>query len=310
MNVLKFTMPPFARLQWVSGNLKDKYEPMFNKAKNLYKETEFLTVLHGLRTTTTASIHPQNMDAFQQNMVQKGLIFLPLRRVGIYNGFSTYHPPVEENKPWNYYGVVSNSIEGAEEFAHAEENTDHRIMGKLLGYPQCCIDSFFENWDKGYTDQVWQQALVGDSSNIRIKENNLIRLKNIDWESNTLLKYFNIGPLFHTKCSITCKHSSIYAKNIIDLAHRLNVDGLQEVEMFSRMPMEWDASKGIAFIRTPLFKAEINSVTCTEPFKVQLEGTYFPDDSGKSIEFPWSERWTTQARNGNKLTFSEGDIIK
>lgn len=305
LEILDFTMPPFARMQWASGKIKDKYEPLFNKARNVYYRTELESVIHGLRNTTTASINPNDLDTVQQNFARNGLIYLPLRRVGQYEGFSSYHPPAEDGKPWHYYGVVSNSIDEANEFANADDTGDHKTIGRLLGYPKCCIDTFFHNWSKGYTDQVWQQAQQEGPENIRSSDDNCIRIKNVHWQSNTILKYFSMGPLFHTKCSINCKSSSEMAERIIDLANKLQLEGLKELEMFLRMPMEWDASKGIAFIRTPLFKAEINSVTCVKPFKVQLEGTYFPDDSPKSNNFPWSEAWTTQARNGNKLTYAE-----
>jgi hypothetical protein len=301
MELLDFMMPPFARIQWASKDIKEKYEPMFNLAKTVYGRLEKETVKHGLRHVTTEHVSPYDFDVRQQEFAKNGMVFLPLQKVGHYTGFSNYHPPVEEGKPWHYYGVLADSIEHAEQFAHATEIGDHTTIGKLLGFPECCIDMFNTKWKEGYVDPVWQQAEKTDQKYVSKKEDKLIRLKDLPWEANTMLRTFNVGPIFHVKDSFDCPHTIQKAKDWVKLAKDLNMEGLKEMEMFLRMPVEWDALKGIAYIRTPLFKASINSVTCTERHRVQLEGTYFPSDSPKGLGFPWSEAFVTVARNGNKL---------
>lgn len=302
MELLNFVMPPFARIQWVSKEVKLKYEPMLEKAKNVYLQLEELSVQHGLRHCTTSHVDPNRMDIRQQEYIKKGMYFLPQEKVGHYTGFSNYHPPVEEGKPWHYYGVVADTVENALKFAEATDRLDHTTLGQLLDFPECCVEFFNENWvKKGIHDPVWQQALNANEKNIRIKEDNLIRLKDIPWQANPLLKYLSVGVIFHVCDSLTCEKTLKRSMDWINLAKELKIDGLKELEMFLRMPMEWDALKGIAYIRTPLFKLAINSVTCTERFKVQLEGTYFPDDVPRGNEYPWSEQFVTVARNGNKL---------
>jgi hypothetical protein len=298
-------MPPFLRIQWRSKSVKEKYEPMFRAAQNIYRTLEFHTVLEGFRSVTTEHVPHHQFDVVQQNHIRNGLVFLPLQKVGSYEGFASSHPPVVPGKPWSYYGVVADSIEHAEEFAHASEVGDHVALGRLLGYPECCLQAFKEKWvDQRITDTTWQQALSSPADNIRTQDNNLIRLKDVPWESNNFLRSYAVGPIFHNKCSIHCEDTLSIAKRWIDLAQTMKLEGLKEMEMFNRMPMEWDAYKGIAYIKTPLFKISTSTVACTERYQVQLEGTYFPEEGGKGLDYPWTEELVTMSRNGNQLIYS------
>jgi len=303
MKLLNFNMPPFARMQWASKSIKDKYEPMFERARKVYAILEKESVKHGLRHVTTDSVNPDEYDFKQREYIKNGLIFLPLRKVGSYSGFSNYHPPAINGKPWHYYGVVADSIERAEEFAHAEYINDHTKMGQLLGYPDCCINMLNTTWKDGYVDPIWQQAENSSDSIKSHVEPNLIVVKGHDWESHSLLRTKNIGTIFHIKDRIDCPHTQELAKSWVELGRKLKIDGLREMEMFQRMPMEWDALKGIAYIKTPLFKMSINSVTCTERHVVRFEGTYYPEDAVKGNHFPWrtQDAFVTVSRNGNKL---------
>lgn len=292
MELLDFQMPPFARIQWVSKTIKEKYEPKFNLAKNVFKRLEIETVAHGIRSCTTGHVFPEKYDEFTQNLAKKGLIFLPIQKVGYYVGSSSYHPKVEPGKPWLYYGVITNNLEDGKVFVEASKNKDHIIIGKLLGYPDCCIKFFNDLFAKGYTDLQWHSSLNTNGhikSNIQKERYNQVRLKNVPWEINTMLRSFNLHLIYHQTCSHDCQHSLKIARKWLKLAEDLKVEGLEELKMFLQMPMEWDSLKGIAYIRTPLFKAMVNSNPSIEQYVVQREGIYYPEDAPKAIKFPWNE---------------------
>lgn len=302
MELYDLRMPPFIRMQWRSKEARDKYQNAFNQARIFFRTLEMESVVHGIRHVTTDHVRSEDLDKKQMAYIRKGLVFLPIQKVGEYSGFSTYHPKVEEGKPWSYYGVVADSIEHAEEFAHASQIGDQKAQGRLLGYPSCCVEAFENIWMKGYTDPIWQQAIALDDSKIRKREGNTIRVKDAPWEINALLKGYSIGPVFHHKCSLDCPHSLENARRWIELGKEIKVPGMKEMEMFLRMPMEWDCYKGIAYTKTPLFKISANSMPTTERFRVQVEGTYFPEEGAGGLDFPWTEQFVTVARNGNQLT--------
>lgn len=286
----KFPMPSFTRIQWASKKIKDVWETRFNNAYGLFHRLEKESVIHGLRNVTTGHIPHHMYNEVVRDLNKKGLIYLPLVKIAPYSGRMNYHPPVREGQPWTYYGVIANNITDAEAFAHATEIDDHKSMGKLLGYPECCSEAFEETFRKGYTDPIWQQAMNTNEKHIVTKEDNLIRLKNTPWEINPMLNIYPIGVQFHLKCSFDCEHSLKMARDWIDLGNKIDVKGLKEVEMFLRMPMEWDCWKGIAYIRSPLFKIAYNSNQSKQKFIVQVEGDYYPEDGANGKEFPYSEK--------------------
>lgn len=308
MELINYTMPPFTRMQWASKKIKEKYEPLFTEAQKYFPFLERESVKHGLRHATTSHVSHDEMDTFQQQLNRDGLVFLPIQKVGHYNGSSSYHPEVVEGKPWSYYGVIADSIEHAEQFAHASDVGDHTTLGRLLGYPECCINMLNNVWMKGYYDPVWQQAQNTDSKYLKLEQEKLMHFKDIPWELNNLYRSFGVGPFFHVRCSLDCEHTLKMSREWIKLGEKLNAPGLKELELFLRMPVEWDALKGISYLRNPLFKASTNSVMCIEQHRVRLDGTYYPLDAPRSLDYPWTETIATLAKNENKLTYG-GDKL-
>lgn len=296
MELLQFRMHPFKRLQWASKEIKDKWEDKFKKACSIYPDLELLSVIHGLRHCTTGHISPEGLDSYQQNLARQGLYFLPIQKVGVYEGMSSYHPPVVEGKPYNYYGVIADTAKHAVEFVEATKNGDHIKLGELLGFPKCCSEFFEDVWRKqGFVDPTYHQAL-NTEGHIKNPTKNAIRLKNVDWELNTFMSVFNLGVTFHKTCSHDCKHSLDRARKWLQLAEDLKMDGLEDLKLLMQMPMEWDSMKGIAYIRSPLFKASYNSNTTAERFIVQREGVYYPEEAPMGLEFPYNEYYKSKRK--------------
>jgi hypothetical protein len=297
----QYRLPAFNRIQWASKEIKEKYEPMLKTAKQFFHDLEKLSVEHKLRKATTAHVYPEHLMFYQQQLLKRGLVYVPIQKVGWSDGVASYHPKVEEGKPWTYYGAVSYDIKHAIEFANASEeesHVDHTVLGKLLGYPTCCTEYFLDRFNQGFIDNVWDAAMATDEKHIRVKDDNLIVLKDLPWEANFVMRSMSIGALFHLSCSFTCSDTLAFARSWYDLGKELNIPGREEVEMFLRMPIEWDCYKGIAYIKTPLFKAAINSNMSSERYVVRLEGTYYPKEAPNSNQFPWDigTKFATTAR--------------
>lgn len=301
MELLDFDMPPFARIQWASRQIKDKYEPKMTMAGNLFHSLEQASVQYELRKVTTGHITHDLFDAYQKSLLKKGLFFLAIQKVGAYSGVANKHPEVVEGKPWNYYGVIARTTEDAEAFAHAGEIGDHLTQGALLGYPSCCTHAFSDRMSKRYYDPTWEQASALENEHIKEKNNNIIKVKKTPWETNNILRPFSINLMFQQGCSLCCLESLQIARSWIELAQKNKLEGLREMELFLRLPYEWDNLRGIAYIKTPLFKISTNSTPYTKKKIVQVDGTYFPEDAPTNANFPWSESMVTVARNGNLL---------
>lgn len=300
MELLNFEMPPFARIVWASKAIKDKWEPKVNLASGAYYSLERESVAHGLRQCYTEHIPQNQMVQKLQSLASKGLTFVPVQAVGSYSGFAHRHPPVVEGRPWAWYGAVGNTPQAAYSFAYAssatpeskDKNIDHRVIGNLLGYPTCCQDFFDREWRAGYVDPVWQEAENCRYENIKKRSSYLIRLKQgIPCETSVMLRYIGLRILPHIPCAHDCKHSHQMAKDWVQLGKDIKVKGLEELLEIMQFPVEWDCLKGVAYVSTPIFKIETNSMTCYPRYVVQREGISYPEDAPKSMKFPWNEAW-------------------
>jgi hypothetical protein len=295
MELLPFRMPPYARTVWASKDIKDVWKPKLNQAARAYSSLERLTVIHGLRRATTLHVTEQDMMHQMQRLAQEGLSYVPMLQVGAYSGFAHTHPPVIPGKPWTYYGAIAKHAEDAHAFAAASAHTeetqgnqiDHEAIGKLLGYPDCCRNFFNNVWGAGYIDPIWQQAENCKPENLLKREEHLIQIGNtIPPETSVMLRYIGIRVLPHIPCSHDCQHSLQMAKDWVQLGRDVKLDGLEELMEFLNLPVEWDCMKGIAYVSTPIFKIETNSMTCYPKYVVQKEGTLRPKESPGGLKFP------------------------
>lgn len=212
---------PYARTLWVTEEARNYWKPKIDAASAAFHKLETLTVFHGVRRVFTTHFSPENLVDGMKELAKKGLVFLPLHRVGTYTGFAHYHPPVEPGKPWTYYGVVGK-LSDALEFAVATEVGDHKAMGELLGYPGCCTEAFNTVWRAGYIDPIWQ---AGEASyeeaperfEVFEPENRFMRLKPVP-ESLPVLRYIGIRLVSHIPHSLTCEASIKVAEGIREVA--------------------------------------------------------------------------------------------
>jgi hypothetical protein len=135
---------PFARTIWADAETQKVWQQKIDFAASAYSRLERETVKVGLRRCTTMHAAPEKIDDIARELARQGLIFLPYKKVGCYEGFAHYHPPIIDGKPWEYYGPVASKIEDTLLFVEAEDKGDHETIGDLLGYPECCFDDVTE----------------------------------------------------------------------------------------------------------------------------------------------------------------------
>lgn len=292
MKLLDFNVPPFVRINYASAEIKEKWEPKIRKAEKVYYALELQTVIHGIRRATTRHVRPEELDYFVRELARMGLYFLPIHRVGVYKGFAHTMPPVEDGKPYTFYGVVAKRLEDAELFYDCHKpgdaKIDHSTIGDLLGYPKCCQEFFNTVWASGYIDPVWQQAERLSDEYIKTKTETKIVVKdNIYHELSPMLRYIGVRFVPHIPCSLGCEHSAQMVKDWVQLARDLKLDGTDDLINLLHMPISWDALKGIAVIRTPLFKVTTNSVACYPKYVVEKHGDFYPEGVPTGLTFPW-----------------------
>ncbi|MBZ9572756.1 DUF483 domain-containing protein [Patescibacteria group bacterium] len=114
-----------------------------------------------------------------------------------------------------YFSKSKKIVEKAIEFSHSESSDstkNNRRLGKLYGYPKCCID-FFINLD----------------NNLKSKEKREFNYLEKAAANSSLNKFpfltnrFTLNPfVFHVPCSFNCETTIRLAENYINLAQNIN----------------------------------------------------------------------------------------
>ena len=250
MNLVKgIDLAPFARVQWKDPESRQEWEPILKQAVEAYNAAELETVRRGWRRCTTQHFNPNSMTEDIKRL--KGLAYLPITRVGVYQGFAHKHPAVVEGKPWNYYGVVGKTAEDAWAFVEATRTGDHRAMGDLLGYPKCCQDFFSTVWMAGFIDPVYQAAERTEGA--KIAGNTVVIPSSATFDG---MRYVGVRMVPHLPCSFSCKGSR-------EMAEKWQLlEGMDTVAKLLNLPIAWSCLNGIAIVSTQFFRISTNSNPC------------------------------------------------
>jgi len=253
MKLLPIDIEPFARIQWPSEAAKREYGSKIQAASAAYYDLELRTVEAGMRQCTTRHVAPDDIGRVARDLARRGLTLLPLTRVGTYSGFAHRHPPVVPGRPWNWYCVVGISAAACEQFAAASDAGDHAAIGRLLGYPECCLQFFKDVWiGQRIIDPIFEQAaayrLEHDGQRAVLDDTARPEL-------GVHLRYIGVRLVPHLPCSYSCGPSLDMARQWLGMT---GAAGEVITELLG-LPYRWSCYKGIAIVDTPAFRIVTNS---------------------------------------------------
>jgi hypothetical protein len=110
------------------------------------------------------------------------------------------------------------------------------VFGRVLGYPDCCVDSFCKCWPYA------QAQHHGDLVPITITASGP---GPFDWQINTLGRYFGLCPIQHFPCTFTCKASIELAEKTLCCLRKCEPDVLPRLEELMRAPALYTANSGV-----------------------------------------------------------------
>jgi len=99
-------------------------------------------------------------------------------------------------------------------------------LGRLLGYPECCANSFTKRWPQAV------EQYQGDVAAILAIESKADLNTSFDHHLNIYGRYFGCELLSHFPCSFNCQHSIQQAKQIASILTVLEPDYMKSVERF------------------------------------------------------------------------------
>jgi len=260
MKLIKnFALVPFGRLLWFNLPAKREWDPVIKKLNVKIQELEMLSVVKNQRPCGTVTLDPHDILDYEKKYPE--LIFKPIRNVKKFQGFAHKHETAGPKDPFYSHYVASKSLISATMFKDAYWSGDHHTQGRLLDFPECCRNFFYETWSKGYIDPTAQMAGKDNPH---------------PW-CNPLLRYIGVRVSFHLPCSFNCKPTIELAEKRLSLLE--NEDQKILIKALLSMPMEWDCWHGAVQIKTPIFWCISHSTPCEDRHVIKIKGDFIPKEA-------------------------------
>jgi len=265
--ILPFRLPDVVRHSWSSLMAEEVWSFRFKRAAFAFRRAEIQSVRELLRPCALVYVRTSEVAALMQR-VAKGLEVTPL--AGTDDG--------------QIRVVVSRSSACAQRFAEAWYGNDHSVVGRMLGYPECCIGRFVELWcNREQIDTIWEMAVATNGASL---EGRTIDLQQ-NRITNPMLRL--LGPRYcpHLPCSFTCPDSIASGSQFRELLRLLGfVDEVGSIDEALSWPCEWSGLHGIAEVRFPVGRLVMRTDPTAEEFKVRLASDVLPDLASRGLTFP------------------------
>lgn len=216
----------------------EEWPAKLNKMSRLFHTAEYQMVKKGKRNAATIHIDQNNMQEIMDRINKEDLKFTPLRKSGYYQGFSHFHKQVETGEPFYWYGCLTRDQKDAEIFKTADLKGDHKTIGKMLGFPECCGNYFARTFPAVNYDPIWVD-----------KQNEVSGFA----ECNQMLRYFGARITSHLSCSPECKGTKKIGEEWIRVMKE--EDSRLTKELYDLLSGEiiWNSYHGVVQVDTPYF---------------------------------------------------------
>lgn len=225
----------FVRIMPKQGH--EKWMAKLTKIGMMFHEAEYQMVKQGYRKAAVIHVDQNNLEETWEKVNKDKLIFTPILKSGYYEGFAHKHKPVVPGEPFYWYGSLTQTYEDGQKFKKAENEGDHKTIGSLLGYPECCSKYFTKNFPINY-DPIWLER-KGKITGYP--------------ECNQMLRYFGVRMTSHFSCSPVCEKTKKIGKDWLKVMKEIDKDSAKEVYNLLNGPITWDSYHGVVQVETPYF---------------------------------------------------------
>jgi hypothetical protein len=273
MNRLNFILPDWTRIIWVSENAKSVWQNKIYAASNAFQKIEEEAVYAGMKPANLTTLSHSDFIKKQITLSNSEFRLIPLAKIKNTNSYSNTSTSTDDEYNYSVRCVLVNkNIE--EEWLEAWNTSNDYEIGKLLGYPECCLDFFKKYWvEEKYIDTTYPMSLTGTTG---------------PKECNILLRWIGIRTVSHLPCSFNCKHTFDIGRRNIELGRSLSLnDEMDTIEEMLDWPISWSALHGIAEIKTPILKISSRTDATGEIYIVNREGFSYPKEGASGTSFPY-----------------------
>lgn len=271
---LPLGLPPFTRVAWASDLARDVWGTRIQRVRTVLRELEWQEVRHDVRPCAH-----QRMETSDYHDLQRQLLAVNLD--------SEILPKRDERTVAAADVGIAKRSDDLTSFRSAFANSDESLMGRLLGYPQCCVKAFEARFATSLrVDPIWTISI--DSSSAHPSPGNGVMFDSSAC-SSVIWRYIGISSISHLPCSFSCSETSRLSVARLELGRRLGF--ASELEWLCDMlswPVEWSALHGIAEIKTPILKISTRTDSTASKYVIGILGSTYPIEGARGLSFPYS----------------------
>ncbi len=283
---LNFQLPDFTRLSWVSDRARYVWEPRLSRIAQAWSEIEWRSIVAGVRSCCLTTVTPEEFVSQAGEWAKQGLSALPLQLQGrTQYSYSSTSIPAEPGKPFAFRIVIGRP-ESVSNFKQAFDTNDNLEMGRLLGFPTCCVEFFQQVWvEQGLVDTTWPMAV---NTATKLEGTRLLEVKGSPY-ANILWRWMGVRAVPHLPCRFDCQLTVELGQKLVQVGkeagYDAEMDWLLEILNWS---VEWSALHGIAEIKTPVVKVSTRTDATPCKYTVRRPGETAPLEGAKGLNFPYS----------------------
>jgi hypothetical protein len=237
--------------QWADGAAQKRWSEALQIVIKRWREIEWRSIATGLRECGLMAVADAELPTFAEILATAGLDLVPLQRIAATGTYANRLTQPGENGV--FFCLVSRAGH-ASRFVRLWKAHSHAAMGRLLGYPDCCI-AFFERVWPEFSDTTW--PMTRNTLGHCYDPASLTCVVDGPWQTNVLLRWLGVRAVPHFPCSFSCEKTVKFANALAALCPG---EGAGLCEEILRWPVQWSALNGRVEIRTQ----QITIVTTTD----------------------------------------------
>jgi hypothetical protein len=283
---LTYVMPDFTRISWVGDRARAAWEPRIRRIGQAWAEIEWRSIIAGVRKCALTSVPADQLVARSTDWAAEGLSMLPVGLSGVASGYASTSVSPRTGEPFEYRVAIGDLADVAA-FKQAMDAGDDGTMGRLLGFPACCISFFRRTWvEDACVDTTW--AMASDSASPDESGRQIEIHPDTPFQANILWRWMGVRAVPHLPCSFTCPATVEFANTLLGLGREIGYrDEMEWIEEILSWPVSWSALHGIAEVKTPVLKASTRSDATASEFVVRRRGLGMPVEAATGLKFPF-----------------------
>lgn len=251
-------LPEWTRWAWASVNERGWWQPYIADILKMWAHVERESVAAGIRDAAWVPCTPEQLPTLTQWAIKHGLVVLAADRLPVTGAsYTSANTPINDTDRWQYRVLITKP----EFVSQLTVPFDDRLLGHLLGYPECCQAMFHRTWGAGQVDSTYD-AIANGGINGPV-------------EANILWRWLGVRWVPHMPCSFTCPESVAFGYQFRELAVSLGYrEEVKAVDTILNWPVRWSAVNGIAEIVTPALKLSTRTDWSPERRFASRDGVY------------------------------------